>query len=86
MTESQGTPWPDEIRYISAEKRLEITFDTGETLSLPAELLRVESPFRRGSRSWPWAEDPDRRTAPRGHHGDRTGRQLRHQDQVRRPP
>ncbi len=35
---------PREIRYISAEKRLEIDFDDGATFSYPAELLRVESP------------------------------------------
>lgn len=45
--EAQGfdtTHWPTEIRYVSAEKRLEVTFDTGETFSYPAEFLRVESP------------------------------------------
>ena len=36
--------WPTEIKYISAEKRLEVTFDSGERFALPAELLRVESP------------------------------------------
>jgi len=35
---------PREIRYISAEKRLIVTFDDGTTFSYPAELLRVESP------------------------------------------
>jgi DUF971 family protein len=40
-----GTPhWPTEIRLKTAEKRLEIDFDNGRTFSLPAELLRVESP------------------------------------------
>lgn len=38
------TAWPTEIRHVEAERRLEIDFDTGETFSLPAELLRVESP------------------------------------------
>lgn len=33
-----------ELRYLSAEKRLEIDFEDGQTFSLPAELLRVESP------------------------------------------
>lgn len=33
-----------DLCYISAEKRLEITFENGEVFSLPAELLRVESP------------------------------------------
>ncbi len=36
--------WPNEIRYISADKRLEIDFDNGVSFSFPAELLRVESP------------------------------------------
>jgi DUF971 family protein len=33
-----------EIRYISAEQRLEVGFEDGKTFSYPAELLRVESP------------------------------------------
>lgn len=37
-------PWPVEIRVKSAERRLEIDFDDGESFSYPAELLRVESP------------------------------------------
>ncbi len=36
--------WPGEIRYVAADKRLEIDFDDGVTFSYPAELLRVESP------------------------------------------
>lgn len=45
MTESFATEiWPTEIRVQSAEKSLEIDFDTGESFSIPAELLRVESP------------------------------------------
>ena len=36
--------WPTEIRAIRDERRLEIDFDDGRTFSLPAELLRVESP------------------------------------------
>ncbi len=36
--------WPEEIRYLSAEKRLEVGFDNGVHFSYPAELLRVESP------------------------------------------
>jgi DUF971 family protein len=36
--------WPTEIRLKSAEKCLEIDFDDGSRFSLPAELLRVESP------------------------------------------
>lgn len=41
---SAGTAWPVEIRIRSAERRLEIDFDDGSRFSLPAELLRVESP------------------------------------------
>jgi len=48
MTDGHGAAgaerWPTEIRLIAAEKRLEIDFDDGRTFSLPAELLRVESP------------------------------------------
>ena len=35
---------PIEIRVKSEEKTLEIDFDDGKSFSLPAELLRVESP------------------------------------------
>ena len=45
MTEGFDTEhWPVEIRHKQAERRLEIEFDDGATFSLPAELLRVESP------------------------------------------
>lgn len=37
-------PWPVALRLKSAEKLLEIDFDDGTSFSLPAELLRVESP------------------------------------------
>ncbi len=36
--------WPEEIRYVSEHKRLEVGFDNGVRFSYPAELLRVESP------------------------------------------
>ncbi len=36
--------WPVEIRLKKDEKRLEIDFEDGASFSLPAELLRVESP------------------------------------------
>jgi DUF971 family protein len=36
--------WPSEIRLKKAEKALEIDFEDGSKFSLPAELLRVESP------------------------------------------
>ena len=44
MADEPQAPWPVEIRLISAEKRLEVDFDDGARFSLPAELLRVESP------------------------------------------
>ena len=42
--QSASSPWPVEIRVRRAERRLEIDFDDGAVFSLPAELLRVESP------------------------------------------
>jgi DUF971 family protein len=36
--------WPLEVRLIKEENCLEIDFDDGRSFSLPAELLRVESP------------------------------------------
>ena len=36
--------WPAEIRYVSADKQLVVTFDSGDTFTYPAEFLRVESP------------------------------------------
>ena len=45
MAESFETEhWPGEIRYLAADKRLEIDFDNGVTFTYTAELLRVESP------------------------------------------
>ena len=45
MVATFGTEhWPDEIRYVSEDKRLEVDFDNGVQFSYPAELLRVESP------------------------------------------
>lgn len=35
---------PREIRVRRDEKRLEVTFEDGQTFALPAEFLRVESP------------------------------------------
>jgi DUF971 family protein len=37
-------PWPVELRVDRVEKRLTVSFDNGERFTLPAELLRVESP------------------------------------------
>ncbi len=39
-----GRPWPSEVRLKSKEKVLEIDFDDGQTFSLPAEFLRIQSP------------------------------------------
>lgn len=44
MSEFDVKHHPSEIRYLSADKRLEIDFEDGASFSLPAELLRVESP------------------------------------------
>ena len=47
MTDTKGFEtehWPEEIRYVSEDKRLEVGFDNGVRFSYPAELLRVESP------------------------------------------
>ncbi len=37
-------PWPTAIAYDPAAKKLNVTFESGETFALPAEYLRVESP------------------------------------------
>jgi DUF971 family protein len=39
-----ATPWPVEIRLLTAEKMLEVAFEDGRSFRLPAEYLRVESP------------------------------------------
>lgn len=45
MSETFGSQHvPTEIKVKKAEKRLEVVFDDGAAFSLPAELLRVESP------------------------------------------
>lgn len=44
MDDDGDAPWPVALRLIAAEKRLEADFDDGAHFSLPAELLRVESP------------------------------------------
>ena len=36
--------WPVELRYVRERRVLEVDFDDGACVSLPAELLRVESP------------------------------------------
>jgi DUF971 family protein len=37
-------PWPMEIKLKRTEKLLHLSFDDGQQFTLPAELLRVESP------------------------------------------
>lgn len=44
MSPTDRQPWPLEIRVRQAERCLEIDFDDGQSFTLPAELLRVESP------------------------------------------
>jgi DUF971 family protein len=44
MAEAENHPWPVELRVNRVEKWLRVTFDDGEAFTLPAELLRVESP------------------------------------------
>ena len=44
MSATGTTRWPVELRLKRAEKLLEVTFDDGSRLRLPAEYLRVESP------------------------------------------
>ena len=36
--------WPSEIRLASDKRTLHVTFESGESFALTAELLRVESP------------------------------------------
>lgn len=36
--------WPLELTYISADRTLKIAFDDGTAYTIPAELLRIESP------------------------------------------
>lgn len=44
MATEERRPWPTDIRIKRQENRLDIDFDDGSRFSLPAELLRVESP------------------------------------------
>ena len=41
---NENQPWPTEIRVRRTERRLEVDYDDGVTVDLPAELMRVESP------------------------------------------
>ncbi|MCF8533203.1 MAG: DUF971 domain-containing protein [Reyranella sp.] len=42
--EASSAPWPAELRVFKEEGRLEIDFSDGQSCSLTAEYLRVESP------------------------------------------
>ncbi len=46
MSQNQpnARPWPTEIRLGKDRKTLSVTFESGESFSLPAEYLRVKSP------------------------------------------
>jgi DUF971 family protein len=41
---SDTRPWPTELRVAKNKAALSVTFETGETFTHPAELLRVLSP------------------------------------------
>jgi DUF971 family protein len=41
---SAARPWPTELLFDRAGKRLRISFDDGAAFDIPFELLRVESP------------------------------------------
>ena len=43
-TPNAAPAWPIEIRLMKDRRALNVTFDDGQTFSLPAELLRVTSP------------------------------------------
>ena len=44
VSSKDGRPWPTEIKVRRAERRLDITFDSGERFEIPAALLRVMTP------------------------------------------
>jgi DUF971 family protein len=44
QTAPSRQPWPLEIHVFRAARRLDVTFDDGVRVQIPAELLRVESP------------------------------------------
>ena len=43
-TASNTRPWPTELRLAKDRRSLAVSFDSGESYSLPAEYLRVMSP------------------------------------------
>ena len=44
MAAAKAPPWPSELRFQKDRAQLLIRFDDGAELSIPYELLRVESP------------------------------------------
>jgi DUF971 family protein len=44
MTAAAKDIWPTEIKLVAGKRALSLTFDSSETFTLPAELLRVSSP------------------------------------------
>ena len=40
----EATPWPSELRLNAEKNLLTVTFESGESVALGAEYLRVESP------------------------------------------
>jgi DUF971 family protein len=64
MTSSGSGPWPLEIRVRRAERLLDVEFDDGARFTLPAELLRVESPSAEVQ-----GHAPSQRTTPAGKRG-----------------
>ena len=44
MAENSDDAWPSELRLAADRRSLAVTFDNGESFTLPAEYLRVESP------------------------------------------
>ena len=44
MAAAKAPPWPSELRFQKDRAELSIRFDDGVELSIPYELLRVESP------------------------------------------
>lgn len=53
--------WPVELRVVADKSSLEIRFDSGEAMSLSAELLRVESPSAEVQ-----GHEADQKTTPSG--------------------
>ena len=44
MTKTDGGAWPTELRLAKDRRSLTLSFENGESFTLPSEYLRVESP------------------------------------------